>query len=131
MSQDGSTAVKVKDNFLDEENFEKLKYILLNYESNFGWGYSDGIVNTDDIYFQFVHTFYSRSELRSPFCWDIINLFNLNPTAYFRIKANLLTKTPEIIKSDFHVDYYEEKQDNIDGWLTSIFYLNTNNGDNS
>jgi hypothetical protein len=49
----------------------------------------------------------------------IINL--LNPLALIRVKANLLTKTNEIIKHGFHVDQDFK-------CTTAIFYVNTNNG---
>ena len=44
-----------------------------------------------------------------------------------KIKANLLTRTPNIIENTFHVDDVrpEEKLKQL---TTSIFYVNTNNG---
>ena len=49
-------------------------------------------------------------------------LNKLNPTAIHRIKANLLTKTHNIIEPPFHTDHTSK---NV---LSSILYINTNNG---
>ena len=47
------------------------------------------------------------------------------PKEIFRIKANLLTKTSEIVKNSFHIDI-----DALDilPWKTGILYMNTNDG---
>ena len=58
----------------------------------------------------------------------------------WRIKANLLTKTPNIIENEFHVDMGRVYKDGVEidssgghkkllkQSTTSIFYMNTNNG---
>ena len=58
----------------------------------------------------------------------------------WRIKANLLTKTPNIIENEFHVDMGRVYKDGVEidssgghkkllkQSTTSIFYVNTNNG---
>ena len=46
----------------------------------------------------------------------------MNIENLIRVKLNLLTKTPEIIEHDYHRDNESSNA------LTSILYLNTNNG---
>ena len=47
-----------------------------------------------------------------------------------RIKANLLTRTPNIIENTFHIDIGDEcmSEEKLKQWTTSILYINTNNG---
>ena len=54
----------------------------------------------------------------------------VDPISILRIKANLLTRTPNIVKNTFHVDIdnLENSSETIKQWTTSIFYMNTNNG---
>ena len=51
----------------------------------------------------------------------------LKPSASIRVKANLLTRTDEILQNAFHSDFDKHKK-NYDNVKTAIFYLNTNNG---
>ena len=52
----------------------------------------------------------------------------INPIAVIRIKANLLTKTPNIIENEFHIDLNDLSEEKLKQVTTSIFYVNTNNG---
>ena len=45
-----------------------------------------------------------------------------------KIKANLLTRTPNIIENSFHVDETGRPEKKLKQLTTSIFYVNTNNG---
>jgi hypothetical protein len=128
--------IKIEDNFLPQEKFDEIQKIICLDKWNddndcirFPWVYNKII---DDVYdvdkFQFIHVFY---ELCEPL--ESLSILNpvtelLRPVSVFRIKANLLTRTPEIIENKLHVDMTflpEEKQKQ---WTTSIFYINTNNG---
>ena len=53
-------------------------------------------------------------------------LNKIRPKEIYRIKANLLTKTPEIVPNSFHTDVGGNM--GVIPYTTSIFYLNTNNG---
>lgn len=116
----------IQDNYLDKDSFEKIQATMLGNE--FPWVYNNFVVdsnNQDDLYdYQFVHRFYYGFSPRSPYYEMLIPLLHkLNPSAIFRIKANLNPCTPEHKFFDgMHVDY-----DNIDGKV-AIFYVNTNNG---
>jgi len=46
----------------------------------------------------------------------------------YRIKSNLLTRTPEIVENDFHYDVSDFTPEQAKHWTTSILYINTNNG---
>ena len=52
----------------------------------------------------------------------------IQPVSLWRIKANLLTRTPNIVKNAFHVDMSYASEEKLKQWTTSIFYVNTNNG---
>ncbi len=97
------------------------------YEEKFGWKFNESIDYAEDKdKLQFTHNFYKNNsgpcsqhyEKISP----ILNKFQ--PKEIYRIKANLLTKTPKIEVNTFHNDI----NDQILPWTTSIFYMNTNNG---
>jgi hypothetical protein len=120
--------MKIEDDFLDQENFNRIQQILIGGSSQFPWSYADGIVRKEVDKFQFTHVFYIDSapnndsiELVTP----IIEI--LNPTVIMRIKANLLTKTPKIVENEFHTDF-KMSEEKLKHWTTSIFYVNTNNG---
>ena len=79
--------------------------------------------------FQFVHEFYFSYVPTSPAIKIINPLINkINPSILGKIKANLLTRTPNIIVNKFHVDFELNSPEKLKQWTTSIFYVNTNNG---
>jgi hypothetical protein len=116
-------SVKIIDNFLSTEIFEKLQNTLLG--NNFDWYYNSYIdyANKPNKQFQFVHFFFNNNWRGSNFnlIEPIIN--TIKPFSLVRIKANLLTKTESIIANQFHKDF--EKINNL---TTGIFYINTCNG---
>jgi hypothetical protein len=109
-------------NFLPKENFLNLQKIILG--DYFPWYYNPYVINEKtDNFFQFTHLFYSNYSIQSNY-FNIISplVEKINPKAILRIKANLLTKTNEIIEHGFHVDDLSNEM------KTAIFYCNTNNG---
>jgi hypothetical protein len=120
--------IKIEDNFLAPRCFEALQQAMMG--PGFPWYYNDSIDSGEDIdKFQFVHGFYIESAPIS----DNIQVMNpilgvLKPTALYRIKANLLTRTLNIIENKFHADIGRLSEENQKHWTTSIFYVNTNNG---
>ena len=117
----------VIDNFLEIKSFQNLQNIML--KEIFYWFYSDTIDHSDEEgdKFQFTHIFYNPSNgVNSQYYGILSDILNkIKPKEIFRIKANLLTKTSEIVENSFHND--------VDGlgimpWITSILYMNTNNG---
>jgi hypothetical protein len=122
--------MKIEDNFLAQDEFDKLQNFLMG--DVFSWYYNNAIDYVDDVdRFQFIHTFYKFGKPQSAFMEELGSILCiLQPLSLLRIKANLLTKTPKIIENEFHIDLgildnYPEK---LKQWTTSIFYVNTNNG---
>ena len=109
------------DNFIDEELLKTLNIIMLG--GGFGWGYSDGIVAGDKDNFQFFHSFYTDE--RKSFFYHLLEpiLQKIEYKELYRIKANLITKTPEIVQHGFHCDM----SSSLD-YTTGILYMNTNDG---
>ena len=93
------------------------------------------------IIFQFIHIFYDNWSATSEQIHTLDPLLkSIEPITIWRIKANLLTKTPNIIENEFHIDMGQyEIHDGVvintegppkilEQSTTSIFYVNTNNG---
>ena len=113
------------DNFLSKEEFNPLTDLVLN---NFQWKYINYVDYADDEdKFQFIHRIYEDKKLFSPF-HEIFNpIWNkIRPKEIYRVKANLLIRTPEIVPNRFHIDIRENWREIP--YTTSIFYVNTNNG---
>ena len=136
--------MKIEDNFLGWDEFTKLQNKIVcsgpDGDGNFfhfPWTYNDNIDYADDEdKFQFIHIFYHEYAPISP-CVEVINpiMEKLKMTAIIRIKANLLTRTPEIVENAFHHDIadYDENgktlfPEKLKQITTSIYYVNTNNG---
>ena len=109
-------------NFLSKEDFKNIKSVIMgNY---FPWYYSNGVIDEDDQYDQFVYTFIkNKSIINCPQnMLDLITplLSKIKHKKYLRVKANLLLKTSEIVEQGYHIDQLEGE--------TCVFYLNTCNG---
>ena len=95
--------------------------------NNMPWYYSDSVVSTKDDYFQLAYAFVLPGGKIN--CEDfIMNLLKpfvkkLNIKKFFKVKANLLTRTNKIIEHGMHID-----DGNHTKGKTGIFYLNTCNG---
>ena len=137
--------MEIIDNFLDQYEFNELQKLIIPQpykefgqelprdSAHFAWYYSDTIEykeNTPDR-FQFVHMFYIEDQPNSSLYNNLNPIINkLEPKSIIRIKANLLTRTPEIIQNAFHIDLNDGNSENDYSKFctTSIFYVNTNNG---
>ena len=141
--------MKIEDDFLDQEKFEKIsqafdffddvqnekikenrKRTTREIHRPLPWYYSDSIDSYDEDVdkFQFCHTFFEVGTQYPPTI-EIIDpiIKKIKPVALLRIKANLLTRTPNIVENTFHVDM-KMSEEKLKQWATSIFYVNTNNG---
>ena len=120
--------MKIEDNFLKQEELDKIQKLMME-PSPFPWFYADRIVFDDDVdKFQFIHAFYDNHMPMSPFSNELDSIINIiQPFSIVKIRAKLLTRTPEIVESTFHVDIPLIEK-NLTQWTTSIFYINTNNG---
>ena len=119
------------DNFLDEESFNKIQTKLLGTEIH--WHYQDFLgVSTDQTnQFYFSHAFYEGYTWSSPFA-ELLEplLLKIKPVCILNIRANLVTKTNEIIEASLHSDLKGVIPDEhkLKQWTTSIFYVNSTNG---
>ena len=121
--------MKIEDNFLQQEEFDKIQKLMME-PSSFPWFYNNRIVFEEDVddKFQFIHLFYKDYSAQSLFCENLKPILEIiQPISLWRIKANLQVRTPEIVESTFHVDI-PLLEENLKQWTTSIFYINTNNG---
>jgi sensor histidine kinase YesM len=128
---------KIIDNFLDENDFLKIKNIFfpqnLSDSNNFAWNYQKGIVRNPELGptgyekndFMYVHSLYSsdgnrlRYDKFYPIVKPIIN--KLKSKQIFAIRANLLVPTKEHIYHEFHKD--REIFHSV-----ALFYITTCNG---
>jgi hypothetical protein len=112
--------LKVYDDFLNPEDYENLRKLMMD-DSLLNWNFSDGINMPGDGKYQFCHIFYHRYQPRSEYWGGLIPMIErIDPSAIVRIKANLNMRTPEIEEYELHTD--------VDDAITSIYYVNTNNG---
>jgi len=121
--------VKIEDNFLAQTDFDKIQTMMMGH--TFPWFlnlFIDSVTDVDK--FQFIHVFYKDKAPCSNHIKNMIPILTiLDPTAIYRIKSNLLIKTSSIIENKFHSDLSSVlKEDQRAHWITSIFYVNTNNG---
>ena len=111
--------LKVIDDYLDPKTFSILSELFLSREMEWYW---TAVIDDSD-YYQFTHGMYSRGQPTSnKFSYILPLLDKLKAAAIIKIKANLNTKTQEIIEHGYHVDHpYSSGK-------TAILYLNTCNG---
>ena len=118
------------DNFVDQDSFQMLQKTM--FDLSFHWSYNSVIDYEDDKdKFQFTHNFYDQKTGGSSSIFYNDRFFNnilkkVGSKEIFRIKANLLTKTPEIVPNRFHTDI--QGNWGVIPYITSILYMNTNNG---
>ena len=112
------------DNFLDKQSFQNLQNIM--FGENFCWNYNESIDYSDEEgdKFQFTHNLMGTRLLPGYESISII-LRTFKAKEVFRIKANLLTRTSEIVVNSFHTDMNDLE---ILPYTTAILYINTNNG---
>ena len=123
--------MKIEDNFLDQKEFDKLQNFIMGEGDNFAWYCQKTIdsSNEDVDKFQFTHMFYFNYAPASPFIEKLTPIIKkIVPLTLSKIKANLLTRTPNIIENTFHVDGIDLPEEKLKQLTTSIFYVNTNNG---
>ena len=121
--------MKIEDNFLDQKKFDEIQTVMMR--KDFPWFFNDDIdYEGQKDKFQFTHLFYADNTPRSTFV-DLINpIFESmgELISLIRIKANLLTRTLNIVENEFHIDWsvLPDRYEGIS--FTAIFYMNTNNG---
>ena len=126
--------VQIRDDVLPEEELRKLQDVmLLDYDkknNTIPWYIHKMYPTKQDAMceqkeaFYWIHTFHDRQRVESEHFGILYPLLNkINPKALVRVRANCNTVTDRIIEHGHHTDLPE--------WancMTSVFYLNTNNG---
>ena len=121
--------MKIEDNFLDQEKFDELQTLMMG--DNFARYYKPYIdyPSEKEKGFQFTHMFYQEDASNSEYFKNLTSILDkINLMSLWRIKANLLTRTSNIVENSFHVDNLDISEEKLNQWTTSIFYINTNNG---
>ena len=126
--------IVVQDNFLPYMDFKVLQNKIIS--SHFPW-YLTAVIGPDsgpnvipDLFFKtenynLVHTVYGQNRIYSDLYHEFTPLFDaMNLFSIFRLKINLNPRKDKQVVQGFHVDVPNAPKDN----LTSIFYMNTNNG---
>ena len=114
--------MKVVDNFLDKNEFTKIKDVLMS--NNFPWFYQDVISSPNDQkdHYYFTHIFFDENKA----CSDWFNLWEnflskIECKALIRVKGNLHVRHSQVRTNKKHADYpYAHKG--------CLFYINKNNG---
>ena len=117
------------DGFLKHDEFKKLQTYMMS--PDFQWRFMPVIDRIDEEgdKFQFVHLFYQNCKPISSDYSILAPVFRaIEMKSLYRIKANLLTKTPKIIENEFHYDVSDFTPEQAKHWTTSILYINSNNG---
>lgn len=121
--------IQILDDFLPDDDFKSIQKFFMT--GHIPWKFTDKVTGTEksEDAFQFTHMFfdahpyYVLNFLSLADCKPIRSILGeLDPYILLRIKANLRTKTPKPIQSDFHTDL------KTSNYTTSIYYLNSNNG---
>ena len=129
-----ASEIQIYDNFLDSQDLNKIKDLILSDRGNFQWYFSPSKVIDGDGIPQFSHVFYANCTINSDKFRYIESLVKkINPVAIVKIKSNITMKTSTILTSPLHSDTLPEIYENrenvtLDNQRTGIFYLNTNNG---
>lgn len=130
-SRTSKILIDIIDNFLEPYEFDILQDQMFGADENgyaqMDWWACDHINSPEDDHFQFVHQFYGYNQFvsnRSNYVYPVLEKIP-NLLTLMRVKANLLTKTPEHIFHGYHVDMADAQ-----GLphKTAIFYCNTTNG---
>ena len=141
--------IKIEDNYLKQKDFDDIQELFLGnnlfwffkyrfYDYDTGSDYppphnpNTGPLAMDNDKldcFSFVHTFYEGIAPQSPFFDKLHSILELlRPMAIKKIRANLITRLPNIVENTFHSDLIELSEEKQKQWMTSIFYVNTNDG---
>lgn len=113
----------MQDNFLSKTKFKEIKSFMLE-SMNFPWYYNNSILYDTPGDFQFIHNFFRDGEVSNFFSILDPLLEAIKPSALYRVKANLGTRSIESKEQGYHTDFDPD-------YLickTAVLYLNTNNG---
>ena len=121
--------LSTQENFLEPDHFQHLQTIMFGEELH--WYYMENIDTQDDVdKFQFVHCFYDHERGITSKYYDLFSFIfdRVNAKKLYRIKANLITRTPRKEIGIIHTDIPSNLKSPQDEYTTSILYMNTNDG---
>ena len=120
--------ITVQDNFLDENYFKHLQSLVFSKEFPWSMGsvLDDAPIGDIANEIQFVHlAYHDRARIMSDFYPHLQSMLQtMGLFSCSKVKLNVLQRQEKIIEHGFHVDFPEAPLGN----LTSILYMNTNNG---
>ena len=74
----GKNTMKIEDNFLKQEDFDRIQTIMGESSDSFPWFYTNAIDSQDDVdKFQFVHKFYGNQMPVSPCMNDLTPILDI------------------------------------------------------
>jgi hypothetical protein len=132
--------IKIEDNFLHHKDFTEIQNFMMSKDCSLNklpWFYNhlleyvDESMGEESDQFHFFHLFYLAGTPQSPYMNDFTPILQkIDPLSIWRIKANLFTRTANVIEFDFHTDLPDlaNTPEKMKQWTTSIFYMNTNDG---
>ena len=109
--------LEIIDDFLPQTDFDTISGVFASRQVP--WTCVDDDPTQTGV--QFCHVLYAHFAPCSHI-WPVLAPIHpvMKPRAYLRVKANLQPRTEKIIQNNFHSDFAD--------CITSIFYLNSNNG---
>jgi|TARA_R100000149_G_C5775490_1_gene73885 hypothetical protein len=118
--------MNIYNNYLPQKDFKNIQSYLISEKMT--WSFINGVNHIGDGFFKFTYVFLDRDGIQNNNMIDIINpiLTKINPKKFYSIKANLLTKTNNIVEHGLHTDF-DKGADAYDG-KTAVYYINTCNG---
>ena len=118
-------SIVVQDNFLDKKYFKELQTEILAMDYGFPWFRSSIDYKGAPGDYQMVHVAYSNGRQNSNFLPKLFTLLEkLDVYSLQRVKINLQERKEKIIEHGMHIDIIDAPEIA----LTSILYMNTNNG---
>lgn len=116
--------MKIIDNFLPDENFSKVKNVIMG--SSFPWYYLPSVAfegDENDKHYFMSHVFYKDNAIKSDFYGFLLDnfLYKININKLIRIKANFFPRTEVLSYNKRHTDYVESHKG-------CVFSINTCDG---
>lgn len=116
---------EIIDNFLSKQDFDAVRNTVC--DMRFPWTYLPSVtseVSTGPYDFQFVHVFYHDNRITSEYFDKIYPLIKaINPMSIVRLKANLITRTPENTNFEYHTDFEDVKL-----LKSAVYYIDSTDG---
>jgi hypothetical protein len=118
--------MKIIDNALNEEDFLKIKYFMMN---ECDWYFSENVVSEQDKVFPYSYFIHNIFQLHENYQFHLSNSYQLmipiikilNPLSIVRIKSNMYINQNNLIEHGTHIDSERSIK-------AAVYYVNSNNG---